>query len=135
MLKKALALGVVAGILAGVVSLIYAYVYKNTQGVEFDKVAPTVNIITSSLAGGILAALGFWLADKFFKKNGEIVFNFVLMILTFASLMGPISYRLPLDIEGPELFPGYAVPMHFFPALAWFTLKPLFFRNARPATV
>src|SRR5262245_34250515 len=133
MLKRALLLGVVAGILAGVVSLVYANVYKNTQGIEFNQVAPVVNIFAASIGGGILAALGFWLADKLFKNNGEIVFNLLFTILTFASLAGPILFRLPLEAEMPEMFPGYAVPMHFFPALGWYTLKPLFFRNPRPA--
>jgi len=31
-----------------------------------------------------------------------------------------------LDVKTPELFPGLAVPMVFFPAMAWYTLKPLF---------
>jgi len=31
----------------------------------------------------------------------------------------------------PELFPGLVVPMLFFPALAWFTLKPLFIKPGR----
>jgi hypothetical protein len=29
-------------------------------------------------------------------------------------------------VKNPELFPGLAVPMIFFPALAWYTFKPLF---------
>ncbi len=40
--------------------------------------------------------------------------------------MIPISVTLPLSIQFPELFPGLAVPMIFFPALAWYTVKPLF---------
>jgi hypothetical protein len=41
-------------------------------------------------------------------------------------VMYPISVSLPLEIKNPELFPGLAVPMIFFPALAWYTVKPLF---------
>jgi len=44
-------------------------------------------------------------------------------------LLGPIAVRLPTNIDTPELFPGMVIPMHFFPALAWFTLKPLFIRS------
>ena len=55
--------------------------------------------------------------------------NFVFAILTFASILGPFATKLPLDVEMPELFPGLTVPMHFFPALAWFTLKPLFIKK------
>jgi hypothetical protein len=73
--------------------------------------------------------LGYALLAKWLPRAGEIVFNFVFVILTFASIMGPFAAKLPLTIEAPELFPGLTVPMHFFPVLAWFTLKPLFIKK------
>jgi len=48
--------------------------------------------------------------------------------LSFGLIVIPISVSLPLNLKSPELFPGLAVPMLFFPALAWFTTDP-FFRN------
>ena len=126
MFKRAFLLGVVSGILAGIASLVYASIYRSHIGSDFSNIATVTNIMAGSIGGGILAAIGFWLADRILKNKGEIVFNFVFVILSFASLMAPIAVRLPLDVEAPELFPGYAIPMHLFPALAWFTLKPLF---------
>jgi hypothetical protein len=41
-------------------------------------------------------------------------------------VMIPISVSLPLDIKSPELFPGLAVPLVFFPCLSWHTVNPLF---------
>lgn len=128
MFKKALILGIVSGLLAGIAGLIYAKVYYSATEADFSKVASTVNIIASSLFGGVLAAIGYWGAIRLLKGNGEIVFNLVFSILSFASLLAPIAFRLPRDIGTPELFPGMVIPMHFFPALAWYTLKPLFFR-------
>jgi hypothetical protein len=126
MFKRSFLLGVVSGLLAGIASLVYAQVYRSSLGADFSNIATVVNIVAGSVAGGILAAIGFWLADKLLKNRAEIVFNFLLVILSFASLLAPFAVRLPLDVEAPELFPGYAIPMHLFPALAWFTLKPLF---------
>jgi hypothetical protein len=83
----------------------------------------------ASLSGGVLAAVGYWAADKLLKAKGEIVFNLVFSILSFATLLAPFAAKLPLDIEAPELFPGMVIPMHFFPALAWFTLKPIFIKK------
>jgi hypothetical protein len=57
-------------------------------------------------------------------------FNILVAVLSFASIISPISMSLPLDINNPELFPGLVVPMHFFPALAYFTLAPFFPANA-----
>lgn len=129
MFKRALLLGLVSGILAGVAALIYDKVYFSTTRADFSKVANTVSIMAGSLIGGLLAGIGYWVLYKVMKGKGEVVFNFIFVILSFASILTPLAFRLPLDVEFPELFPGLAVPMHFFPALAWFTLKPLFIQQ------
>ena len=129
MFKKSLLLGIVSGLLAGIVAVIYAKVYYSTNEADFSKVASTVRIIASCLFGGVLAAIGFALLDKWLKGKGEIVFNFLFTALSFATLLFPTAMRLPRTIDTPELFPGMVIPMHFFPALAWFTLKPLFIKN------
>jgi ABC-type branched-subunit amino acid transport system permease subunit len=124
-----LLLGIISGLLAGVAGIIYAKVYYETSEADFTSIAPNVRIMAGTLIGGVLAAIGFWLADKLLKANGEIVFNLVFSILSFASLLPIFGYRLPRTIEFPEQFPALVVPMHFFPALAWYTLKPIFFRK------
>ncbi len=126
MFRKALLLGIVSGLLAGVAALVYAKVYHSSLGADFSKVVWPVRIILASLFGGVLAAIGYWAAIKLFATKGEIVFNLLFSILSFVTLLAPFATKLPLDIEAPELFPGMVIPMHFFPALAWFTLKPLF---------
>lgn len=129
MFKKALLLGIVSGLLAGVAGLIYARVYYTANEADFSKVASTIRILSSSLFGGVLAAIGYTALVKTLKNKGEIVFNLAFTILSFASLLLPIAFKLPLTIETPELFPGMVIPMHFFPALGWYTLKPLFIKN------
>jgi ABC-type branched-subunit amino acid transport system permease subunit len=129
MLKKSLALGIVSGLLAGIAGVIYARVYYKINEADFSQVASTVKIISASLFGGVLAALGYTLLDKALKTRGEIVFNLVFTLISFISLLAPIAAKLPRNIDTPELFPGMVIPMHFFPALAWFTLKPLFIRG------
>ena len=131
MFKKALLLGIISGLLAGVAALVYSRVYHSSLGADFTKVVWPVRIMAASLFGGVLAAIGYWAADRLLKEKGEIVFNLLFSILSFASLLAPFAAKLPLDIETPELFPGMVIPMHFFPALAWFTLKPLFIRPGR----
>src|ERR1700742_3428378 len=130
MFKKSLLLGIVSGLLAGVAGLIYARVYYTANEADFSKIVPTTRIIASCLFGGVLAAIGYTLLVKWLKGNGEIVFNFVFTIISFATLLIPIAYKLPLtiDVEQVPLFPGMVIPMHFFPALGWYTLKPLFIK-------
>ncbi len=129
MFKKALFLGIVSGILAGIASVIYSRVYSNSTGASFFKVASPTSMLLASLIGGILAAIGYWAIIRMLRKNGEIVFNLLFVILSFATMLPAFGVKLPLDMSEPELFPGMVIPMHFFPVLAWLTLKPLFFRQ------
>jgi hypothetical protein len=129
MFKRLLLLGLISGLLAGVAALIYQKIYVNSLGADFSAIVKPVNVIIVCTLAGLLASTGYGLLTKWLPRAGEIIFNFVLVILTFASILGPFATKLPLDIEMPELFPGLTVPMHFFPALAWFTLKPLFIKK------
>jgi hypothetical protein len=129
MFKKLLLLGLVSGVLAAVAALIYQKIYINSLGADFSTVVKPANIVIVCILAGLLASTGYGLLTKWLPRAGEIIFNFVLAILTFASILGPFATKLPLEIEMPELFPGLTVPMHFFPALAWFTLKPLFIKK------
>jgi hypothetical protein len=129
MFKKLLLLGLVSGVLAALAALIYQKIYVNSLGADFSAIVKPVNIVIVCALAGLLASTGYGLLTKWLPRAGEIIFNFVLVILTFASILGPFATKLPLEIEMPELFPGLTVPMHFFPALAWFTLKPLFIKN------
>jgi len=133
MLKRLLLLGVVSGILAGIASLIYQKVYSTSLGVDFSKIAKPVGIVISCVVGCLIAALGYWLLNKWLKNKTEIVFNFLFVILSFATIVGAFAAKLPLDTTSPELFPGLVIPMHFFPALAWLTLRPLFFNTNNQA--
>jgi uncharacterized membrane protein len=129
MFKKLLLLGLVSGVLAALAALIYQKIYVNSLGADFSTVVKPTYIVMTCILAGLLASTGYGLLTKWLPRAGEIIFNFVLVILTFASILGPFATKLPLDIEMPELVPGLTVPMHFFPALAWFTLKPLFIKK------
>jgi hypothetical protein len=132
MLKRLLLLGGVSGILAGVASVIYQRVYTSSLGADFSAIAKPAAIVISCIVGCLIAAFGYWLLDKWLKDKTEIVFNFIFVILSFASILSAFAVKLPLEVATPELFPGLVVPMHFFPALAWFTIKPLFLKNTEP---
>jgi hypothetical protein len=134
MFKKLLLLALISGVLAGVASTVYAKVYAENTAGEFPGVVTTAGMFITCIGGTLLAAVGYWLLHKLLKQRTEPVFNLLFTVLTFASLLGPISHRLPLDAETlPELFLGLTIPMHFFPALGWYTLKPMFFKPAPDA--
>jgi hypothetical protein len=116
----------VAGILAALAANIYNQIYFFATQVDFSSVANVITMTAVNIFVSFLAGLLYVLITKLFKKRGALVFNLVYSMGSFACVMIPIAYTLPLSQPFPELFPGLAVPMVFFPALAWMTVDPLF---------
>ncbi len=126
MFRKIFIHGLVAGILSAIACIIYQRIHFYQTEADFSKVLNIKTMIAGSLLACGLAAIGYWLLVKWLKTKADIVFNLVFSILSFASIIYPVSFTLPLTIQFPELFPALAIPMHFFPALAWYTIKPFF---------
>ena len=118
--------GLTAGILSAIASIIYYRVHYFAFEVDFSKLVSIAGLLGINLLSCMIAASGYWAIKKWFGEKGEIIFNLLFSILSFASIIIPIAAKLPLDIQNPELFPGLTVPMHFFPALAWYTISPVF---------
>jgi len=126
MFKKIFFHAIVASVLATIACIIYTRIYFFATEADFSKVINTPVLIGLNVIICMLAALIYWGLISWRKKTGEVIFNFLFTIISFASVIIPISLTLPLNTKFPELFPGLAVPMIFFPALAWYTVKPLF---------
>ena len=126
MFKRIFFHGLAASVLTAIAAIVYNRIYFFATEADFSKVLNNGSIIGLSLMVCMLATFLYFGLAKWSAKKGEIVFNFLFSIVSFACLMVPISISLPLDIKTPELFPGLAVPMVFFPALSWYTLKPIF---------
>jgi H+/Cl- antiporter ClcA len=126
MFKQKFYQALLAGVLAAVAAIIYNRIYFFATEADFSKVLNPVRLVALSLIISLLAAFLNYSLTRSGNKSGEIIFNFLFSIISFAAVMIPISYTLPLDLKFPELFPGLAVPMVFFPAIAWYTVNPLF---------
>lgn len=116
----------VAGILAALAANIYSRIYFFATQVDYSAIVNLINITVINILVSLLAGLVYWLLSSFFKKNGPIIFNFVYSMSSFACVIIPIAITLPLSTPFPELFPGLAIPMVFFPVIAWMTIDPLF---------
>ncbi|VXD12344.1 hypothetical protein [Marinoscillum sp. 108] len=125
-MKKIFVQGLVAGALSSLAGVVYFNIYQSTLLTQFDRIINTGSIIGTSFIGSMLIALGYLALYKFNKPNFQGWLNVLICLLSFVSIISPVGMALPLDIEFPELFPGLVVPMHFFPALAYFTIQPFF---------
>ena len=126
MFKKYFLHGLISGILAAVAANIYNQIYFFATEADFSRVLGMGRIISLNILLGLLAAFLSWIMNNWQKNKGEFIFNLLFSMGSFALVIIPISISLPLDLKFPELFPGLAVPMVFFPALAWYTVAPLF---------
>jgi hypothetical protein len=131
MFKKIFFHGLSASILSATAAIIYKRIYFFATETDFSKVLDVQRIIGLSLFICMAAVLINYGLIKWLKGKGEIVFNFLFSIISFAAVMIPISFTLPLNIQLPELFPGLAVPMVFFPVIAWYTVNPFFIHKSK----
>lgn len=123
--------GVIAGVLSAVAGIVYLYLYQGLNLVDFSLVVNSGAIIGSSVIGCLLMSIGYVLLDKIKKSNLKGILNLLIMLLSFLSIIGPLTMSLPLEVDFPELFPGLVIPMHFFPAMIFFGMAPFFNRPQR----
>lgn len=127
MLKKTI-WALSSGILAGGVSYAYGETIEKQLMEDYSNVVPTSAIFIASLVATIMATIGHWLLTKLVPMFGEFIFALLFAALSTASLIGVLGFTFT---DGSNelhqfIFYGYAMPMHFFPFLAWYVFKSLF---------
>lgn len=118
--------GLAGAALSGIAAVIYNAIYKACFYVDFSAVINSGSIIGACTFACMLIAAGHFIIFKWRGDTLTCIYNVSVFILSFVSMIGVLSFRLPLDVEFPELFGGLAIPMHFFPALAYFSIAPFF---------
>lgn len=138
MFGRYLFLGITTSLFASAGAIMYG-TFFNQNLFDFSMVVGPVAIVATCTMVSVFGAIMSWLAEKLLRSWGEFVFNFFFSVGTMASILGPINFQFPQEVlekvhevNGPDtegFFPSFAIPMHFFPLLVWFALKPLFFRK------
>jgi hypothetical protein len=129
MFKKLFYQAILASMLAFIAAVVYKKIYFFATEADFSKVLSLARMAGLCLLFCMPAAFLNYGLVRWLDKRGELIFNFLFSIISFAGVMIPISITLPLNIQYPELFPGLGVPMVFFPAMAWYTVNPLFIKD------
>lgn len=135
MFKNIFLLAVTSSILATTACVIYSKMYASIL-VDFSEGVGIVKIITNCILVAMAGCFVFFIINKIIKKEhiAEFVFN---LLITMASV---VTVFLVLKSNDPEFknedallmidyYKGFVMPMLFFPALAWVTLKPLFIKR------
>jgi DMSO reductase anchor subunit len=125
---KTLLLGSISGLVSGLICMLYSAIYSDAFFVNFSSIVTPVGMFISSLIGGLLMSSGYFILLKWNKPQLIPIANILYCALSFASIVGILAFKLPLDQEFPEMFPGLTIPMHFFPALSFLALAPFFLK-------
>lgn len=112
--------------MAAIAALIYSRIHHFATLADFSAIINPGTMISLNLIICLIFSFGYFYFSRMRYKRAILAFHLLISILSFSAVIIPISITLPLSVKNPELFPGLAVPMVFFPALAWFTFKPLF---------
>jgi hypothetical protein len=118
--------GLTAGALAALASFIYGNVYSEALAVDYSVVVKPLGTLGSCVLGCMLASVGYHVFRTWVKHSTDAWFNALFTMLTFVTFATVFAVTLPLIVEAPELFIGFAIPMHVFPQLFWAVVKPLF---------
>jgi hypothetical protein len=125
---KTLLLGLISGIISGLICLMYSFIYSDSFFVDFSSILNPAGMFISSIIGTLLMSIGYFFLLKWKKGQFIPLANIFYSALSFGSIVGVLAFKLPLDMEFPEMFPGLAIPMHFFPALSFLSLAPFFLK-------
>ena len=126
MFRKHFYHGLLSGIMAALAAIIYSRIHFFATQADFSAIINPGTMISLSLIACMLISIGYYFFTRLITGKRNIAYNLLISILSFASIIIPISISLPLSVKNPELFPGLAVPMVFFPVISWYTFKPLF---------
>ncbi len=132
--KKIFFLGASSSFLAFVVSVIYTEAYYSRL-VDFSEAMSWSSMFSNFLLIGISACFIYLGLNRLLKNQKWTDFVFNLMFSAFSLIM----VFMVLKADDPQFknedaqllidyYKGFVMPVLFFPALSWFSLKPLFFK-------
>lgn len=128
-------LGLVSGAASSAACYVYTSFYYNLL-VDFSEGTGLPLLISACFGIAMIACFGNYALRRVIKRPG--LADFVLNALF--SLVSIMAVFILLNAKDPEFknedaalfvdfFKGFVMPMLFFPALTWFTFKPLIVRS------
>lgn len=133
--KNVFFLGLSSGILATVACLVYTKGYFSMLA-DFSEVTGVIKLLSNCMLATMVACFVFFALNYLIKNPAiaEFIFNLLVTLASVATVFVVLKSNDPeFKNEDTMLmidyYKGFLMPMIFFPALAWFTLKPLFIKK------
>ena len=132
MFKRIFFLALISGVVATIASVTYSKAYFGII-VDFSEVVTTTKMVAHNMLFTMAGCFLFYGLHYLIKKKNiaEFLFNMLITLLSVVMVFVVLKAEDPVfKNEDAALFidyyKGFLMPMIFFPALSWMTLKPLF---------
>jgi len=130
--KNVLFLALTSALISIALCITFQQIYNKAFYVDYSAIVSIPGLAGACLIAAMLIAWGNFFFLRWFGNKGQLIFNLLAGVLSFASILGPLSITLPLDID-PLMFPGLVIPMHFFPIMAHLAVLPAFDKKSGTA--
>jgi hypothetical protein len=138
MFKKVFILALISGLFSTVISISYILVFKYSPlEADFTEKASIIYLLIFNMIIAMAACFIYFVLIKLIKKENLASFIFGFLF-SGASILIALYYMMKIDTnlsfknENAEMFKDFyyfiLAPISFFPALSWFTFKPLFIK-------
>jgi len=110
--------GCMVSIISSMLGVSYAYCSYHFL-FDFSRTLPIWKIVITYFFLGLLFSGLYFMVNKFFNSY-LIVLNIAVVFISFLSIVWPIIVNI--DEEFSEMFPSFAIPLHFIFPLFWLAL-------------
>jgi uncharacterized membrane protein len=108
---------------ASLIGTLYAYFYYQLL-FDFSTVLPIWKVAFGLISFSLILFYVHLVFIKVIKQNPTFWFGLAFSIVTFVSILYPITESVYVDAS--EFYPGFAIPLHFLPILMFFTFHQLY---------
>jgi hypothetical protein len=115
-------LAITSALCASLLGVLYTSVYYQLL-FDFSTVLPIWKVAFGLISFTLILFYVHLAFNKVMKQNPTFWFGFTFSILTFASILYPMTERVYVDAA--EFYPGFVIPLHFLPIIMFFTFHQL----------
>lgn len=105
--------------------LYYEFLFDFSFNLQVLKI-PVIFLALSLLIAGIS-----WFFNRYMPKSGAFIFNVLLSSVALISILLPLFYtpNFSKEVEMPEMFISFVMPLHFIVPLFWLTFSSHFLKS------
>jgi hypothetical protein len=129
MFRSFLVLGVSVGVVSAFVSSVFAYFF-NQNLLDFSEVLPYWKIIAVDFSLSLISVGIYFGLSLISKKYFKLIFNSLFALCSISSVLVPITAKCT-DLEFPEFYPTFAIPLHLFFSVIFLALSSILINDEK----